>query len=301
MATVSSVRAARGHVSVCVCTYKRPELLSRLLTALGAQDTQGLCTFSIVVVDNDQLESGRLVVSQFARAAAMPVSYWVEPRRNIALARNKSVDKASGDFVAFIDDDEEPPPDWLRRLIVAIESYQADGVLGPIVPRFRSPPAEWIVRGGFFARPSPPSGTWLRWNQTRTGNALLRGAVFADAGHRFLPQYAAGGEDREFFRRMIAKGMRFVWCAEAAVSEVIPVERCCRSYLLKRALRSGRAPYNQEALPVATSLLAAPLYALALPVLLVFGQHVFMRYLIKECDHLGRILALFGAQPRMAE
>jgi hypothetical protein len=96
---------------------------------------------------------------------------------------------------------------------------------------------------------------------------------------------------------MIAQGMRFVWCAEAGVEEFVPAERCRRAYLLKQALLRGRAPHNQG-WPVLVSLVAVPAYAVALPVLLVFGQHVFMRYLIKECDHLGRLVALV-ARKRM--
>lgn len=286
-------RAETAHVSVCICTYKRPQLLLRLLTALGAQDTGGRFTCSVVVADNDQLESARTTVSQFAAAAPYAICYCVEPRQNIALARNKAVENATGDFVAFIDDDEEPSPDWLIRCVNALEVYGADGVLGPVVPRFRTPPPDWIVRGRFFERPSPPSGTWLRWKQTRTGNVLLRRRIFDDQGNRFQPEYGRGGEDVDFFRRMIAKGLRFVWCADARVYEVVPAERCRRTYLLKRALLRGRAAYNQG-WPVVVSLVAAPAYALALPVLLVFGQHVFMRYLIKECDHLGRIIAFLG-------
>ena len=41
------------HVSVCVCTYKRPQSLSRLLTALDAQATDGRFTYSIVIADRD--------------------------------------------------------------------------------------------------------------------------------------------------------------------------------------------------------------------------------------------------------
>jgi succinoglycan biosynthesis protein ExoM len=271
------------------------------LAALGAQDTGDSFTFSAVVVDNDHLESARQVVSEYARRAPMPVSYRVEPRRNIALARNRSVEHASGNFVAMIDDDEVPPPDWLQRMVEAIEVYAADGVLAPVRPRFSITPPQWIVRGRFFERPALPTGTVLGWKQMRTANALLRQGIFAEEGHRFRAEYASGGEDREFFRRMIADGKRFVWCAEAAIEESVPPERCRRAYLLKRALRRGRAPYNQEAWPLATSLVAAPLYALALPLLLVFGQHVFMRYLIKECDHLGRLLVRCGATLGFAE
>ena len=282
---------AQEHICVCICTYKRPESLRRLLIAVGRQDTAGLFTHSVVVADNDHLESARAVVSEVSATAPIPVSYCVEPEQNIALARNKAVENSTGDFVAFIDDDEAPPPDWLARLLRALKEYQADGVLGPVVPRFHALPPDWIRRGRLFDRPSPSTGTWLRWKQTRTGNVLLHRRIFDDPGNRFRSECGGGGEDVDFFRRMMAKGMRFVWCAEAGVDEFVPAARCSRTYLLTRALLRGRAPHNRG-WPVVVSLVAVPAYAVALPVLLVFGQHVFMRYLIKECDHLGRLLAL---------
>jgi succinoglycan biosynthesis protein ExoM len=291
----SSRANAKEHISVCICTYKRPELLGRLLLAVSGQDTGGLFTYSVVIADNDQLESARAVVSELAMAAPIPMHYYVEPRQNIALARNKAVANSIGDFVAFIDDDETPPRDWLVRLLAVLKAYQADGVLGPVVPRFYAPPPEWIRRGKLFDRPSPPTGTWLRWKQTRTGNALLRRSVFDMPEPPFRPECGGGGEDVDFFRRMIAKGRRFVWCAEASVDELVPAERCRRTYLLKRALLRGGARHNRG-WPVCVSVAAIPIYAVALPLLLVCGQHVFMRYLIKECDHLGRLLALVAGK-----
>lgn len=283
---------------MCVCTYRRPELLRRLLASLGAQHSEGRFTLSVVVADNDRLESARSVVAAAAASTAVAIRYCVEPRQNIALARNRALEHASGDFVAFIDDDEEASADWLLRLLAALERYGADGVLGPVIPRFATTPPDWIVRGRVFERPSVPTGTWLRWKQTRTGNVLLRRAIFEDPANRFRAEYGRGGEDVDFFRRLMAQGLRFVWCAEAAVDETVPDERCRRAYLLKRALLRGRAPYNQEAWPIAVSLVAIPAYALVLPVLLGFGQHLFMRYLIKECDHIGRIVALLGGGRR---
>jgi hypothetical protein len=40
-----------------------------------------------------------------------------------------------------------------------------------------------------------------------------------------------------------------------------------------------------------------PLYTIALPFLLIAGQHWFMKYLIKLCDHVGRLLAWLGFNP----
>jgi|SRR5579862_816298 len=286
-----------AHISVCICTHQRPELLGRLLEGLRGQEGDGLFTWSIVVADNDPAESAGAVVADFAARTTIPVRYCVEPRRNIARARNKAVEHATGNFIAFIDDDEEPFPDWLNRLVEAIDRYEADGVLGPVLPRFLVHPPQWIVRGKLFERPSHSTGTWLRWKQTRTGNTLLRRSIFDDPANGFRPECGEGGEDVDFFRRMMAKGMRFVWCAEARVTEAVPAERFRRMYLLKRAWRRGRAPHNQG-WAVVTSLVAAPAYALALPVLALLGQHVFMRYLIKECDHFGRIVAFVGGSGR---
>jgi hypothetical protein len=40
--------------------------------------------------------------------------------------------------------------------------------------------------------------------------------------------------------------------------------------------------------------LACGLYSLALPLLLIMGQHWFMRFLVKLCDHIGKLLARAG-------
>src|SRR5579864_121377 len=55
-----------GHITVCICTYKRPQLLERLLRALGQQSTGGFFSYSIVVADNDRLKSAETVVSTFS-------------------------------------------------------------------------------------------------------------------------------------------------------------------------------------------------------------------------------------------
>ena len=92
---------------------------------------------------------------------------------------------------------------------------------------------------------------------------------------------------------MIRKGHVFVWCAEAPVYESIPPERFKRSFMLKRALVRGKIPHFRP-LDYAKSLVAVPLYTLALPILPFLGHHVFMKVLIKDFDHIGRLLALAG-------
>src|SRR6185369_14263095 len=104
------------HITVCICTYRRPELLRRLLRDLTHQQTDGQFTFSVVVCDNDGSLTARPVVEELSATSTIPIVYCVEPRRNIALARNSALEHAGGELIAFIDDDEFPVPDWLGRL-----------------------------------------------------------------------------------------------------------------------------------------------------------------------------------------
>jgi glycosyltransferase involved in cell wall biosynthesis len=168
----------RHQIAVCVCTYQRPNLLPRLFSALASQHTDGLFEYSVTVVDNDPTESARPVVELFARDASLHVNYAVEPQRGIAQARNKAVESVEADFVAFIDDDEFPGPEWLLTLYKALARLDGQGVLGPVVPHFDEPPPSWVRTGKFYERATHATGTELPWTSTRTGNVLLKAFLF---------------------------------------------------------------------------------------------------------------------------
>jgi succinoglycan biosynthesis protein ExoM len=285
------------HISVCVCTFKRGELLSQLLEQLDNQRTEELFTYSVVVADNDFAQSARQVVAAFSSKSQMQVTYCCESQQNIALARNKAIENAAGDFIAFIDDDEFPTNDWLCNLFKACGRFGVDGVLGPVKPHFETDPPGWAIKGKFFERINHATGFKMSWSESRTGNVLFKRSILEGVDTPFRSKFDTAGEDVDFFRRMVEKGCSFVWCDEAVVYEVVPANRCTRKYLLKRALLRGS---NFSKHPTdrfrngAKSLIAVPCYALSLPILALFGQHVFLKYLIKLLDHVSRLLAFVG-------
>ncbi|MGA2381790.1 MAG: hypothetical protein ABSG85_21035 [Spirochaetia bacterium] len=174
----------------------------------------------------------------------------------------------------------------------------AAGVLGPALPSFQTPPPKWIVQGRIFERPSNKTGEILRWKDTRTGNVLFRRELFAQGKLWFDTDYGRGGEDRDFFRRMIAAGNQFIWCNEAVAWETIPPSRCTRRFQLRRALLRGKAgmPVPFANFPrSAKSFLAILAYLPVLPVMFILSHGLFMKYLIKTFDHIGVALAFFGA------
>jgi succinoglycan biosynthesis protein ExoM len=287
------------HITVCICTYRRPDLLQRSLDALREQRTEGSFTYSILVVDNDGKESARPTVEAEAAKSAQQIQYIAEPRQGIALARNRAIANASGDYVAFLDDDEFPIAEWLLTLFRARSKYDVDGVLGPVKPHFDKEAPEWVVRGDFYDRPSYPTGMVIDWRKGRTGNVLLKKSLFEGLEVPFRPEFRVG-EDQDFFRRMIDQGHVFVWCHEALAYEVVPPVRWKRTFMLKRALLRGASSLLHPTFgikDVTKSLLAVPAYLLLLPFSLLLGQKSFMTYSVKLFDHLGRLLALIGIRP----
>ena len=285
------------EISVCICTFTRPELLGQLLARLESQQTNGSFTYSVVVVDNDSAHSAQEVVTTFASVSLLRVTYCVEPQQNIALARNRAVRNAQSDFIAFIDDDEFPADDWLSLLLETQKKFDVEGVLGPVQPHFESDPPAWVRKGRFFDRPRHETGYKIHWELARTGNVLFRRNILEGVETPFRSMFDTAGEDVDFFRRMMEKGCSFVWCNEAVVREFVPASRCNRSYLLKRALLRGSNFHKHPTHRLrnfAKSVVAVPCYALMLPVLALFGQHVFVKYLIKLLDHGSRLLAFLG-------
>ena len=286
-----------AHITVCVCTFKRAPLLLKLLRALEPQRTDNLFTYDVVIADNDAQRSAEDPVRTFAASSQMRVTYCVEPVANIARARNKALEHAIGDCVAFIDDDEFPVPEWLFLLFQARIAHDAAAVLGPVVPDFEEEPPAWLKKGRFFDRPRHPTGYPIQWPEARSGNVLFARNVLEHLDQPFRPEFATAGEDVDFFRRLAAKGCSFVWCDEAVAYELVPPSRCTRRYLLRRAaLRGSNFPKHptQRIQNVIKSIIALPCYAVALPVLAVIGHHVFLSYLIKILDHGSRLLAFAG-------
>lgn len=285
------------HICVCICTFKRPKRLAALLDALGRQQTAERFTYDVMVVDNDH-QGTAARIARADRADRLSIRYALQPEQNIALARNRAVANAHGDYVAFIDDDEVPPDDWLLTLYTVLKSSRdTAGVLGPVLPRFEERPPKWVRKARLFERPSHATGDILTWQQTRTGNAMLRHNTLSLVSGPFRKEFGSGGEDRDFFRRAITRGARFTWCNEAPVFEAVPPQRCRRSFLLRRALLRGQASLagpDVGVMDLLRSLLAVLSYAIVLPAALVAGQHVFMKIMIRSCDHLGKVLGACG-------
>jgi succinoglycan biosynthesis protein ExoM len=293
------------HISICICTFHRNKMLERLIRTIENQETDGLFEVSTVIVDNDPKGPARQTVSRLRQELGLPIDYDIEPENTIPAARNRAIAMARGNYIAIVDDDEFVPQRWLVTLYLAIQKYGIDGALGPIYPFYRQKPPLWIIKGRFGERPVVTTGTLLEWDQTRTGNVLLKRDVF-DRNHlRFDLRWRTSGSDRAFFKEAIAAGHRFIAVKEAPVYETVPSLRWKKSYFFKRALVQGYNTHKNAGselhglqmviMPLKLGA-AAGLYALALPFSLMMGTQIYVKVLERGGHHLSRFLAMFGIE-----
>ncbi len=294
------------NISVCIATYRRAERLDALLNDLM---NQKLLPADVVVVDNDAAGTARDIVERHRETVkAYPIRYDIQPARNIALTRNRTVELATAEWLAFIDDDERAPADWLSTLADAAQRYSADGVLGPVVPQVPEAAPSWIRRGRFYDFSRLCTGAAVPLNRMRFGNILLRSERLAQEPVPFDPAYGLStGEDADLLIRLADKGGKIIWCDEAIVWEPIESMRLSLRWLLQRAL-SGGQEYARKTIsgrygPVGFSgrlqlvaralvqlLVAGGLALLSLP----FGRHHAAAWLIKASANLGKLSILWG-------
>lgn len=226
------------NISLCLATYRRIDRLRVLLDDLVQQHRP---PNELIVVDNDATGSARAVVERRRELGApFPIHYDIQPLQNISLTRNRSVEMASGDWIAFVDDDERAPPEWLALLAGAAERHFADGVLGPVEPVVPSHAPDWLRTGGFYNWARMRTGSVVPLNKLRFGNVLLRASLLR-VPMPFDPNYGqTGGEDGDLLTRLVQKGALIVWCDEAIVREPVEAARLSLRWLLRRALRGGQ-------------------------------------------------------------
>lgn len=130
--------------------------------------------------------------------------------RGPSWARNAGIAQAVGDLIAFTDDDCRPPPDWIERLIAALDEAGAAGAGGSLA---ETDPLLEAIRA---RRPLPTA-------RTRDPGGLVGGAgnvmyrrgwldrLKAEDGHVFDERFRSTGEDWELVLRLRLRGAELVY------------------------------------------------------------------------------------------
>lgn len=288
-------------ISICMCTYQREHVVNTL-QSIAALRLPEHVSLEVIVVDNDEQGYAEMLVKSQANIMDIPVFYRQESAKNIALARNCSINDTQGEWVAFIDDDEIADPDWLANLLSTAQTFKADAVFGRVKSTYPSNTPQWIIDSGVFERPAVTNGQEV--TSGATNSTLISQAAIKKYQLRFDADYGlTGGEDADFFYRLYQHGGKLVCSNEAFVSEEVANNRLNIKYLLKRAIRIGETytRYRMQQAPLVNKFayLCDVLFKLIILLFIVliklpFGQSKYAKPLLQLVDKYGKIRALFS-------
>ncbi|MEU1290623.1 glycosyltransferase family 2 protein [Kitasatospora sp. NPDC005856] len=125
---MSSNATPHKRVSVVVATRNRPSDIRHLLTAVAGCDT-GI-VHEVILVDDASDQPLRVDGAQQPFAVRLIRN----PRRiGAAASRNLAAEQATGDVLAFLDDDARPLPDWFQVLDAELTAERA-AITGRVLP-----------------------------------------------------------------------------------------------------------------------------------------------------------------------
>jgi glucosyl-dolichyl phosphate glucuronosyltransferase len=131
-------------LTVCICTHNRPRYVHDCLEGLARQ-TVPPDTFATLLVDSGSTGDAPAMLRHLADATPRTRLIRID-QPGVSLARNTGAAACGTTYVAYIDDDAIPAPDWVERILDALAEFDPPPAVlgGRILPRWLSPlPAWW--------------------------------------------------------------------------------------------------------------------------------------------------------------
>lgn len=241
-------------ISVIMCTHNRCDFIEEPLLSLLSQRIPDGIKYEIIVVDNNSDDNTEAVVKKMSKRGDKQIKYLREERLGLSYARNLGVEKASGDIIAFIDDDAVADDNWVANLLGVYQKNELAACVGgkvkPLWPDGKKP--EWLPYHLFPFLSFLDFGDHLKIAESHHEypigvNISFRKEVFQNIG-KFKSDLGRVGscllscEDSEFCFRLQTSSLRqrnIYYAPEALVYHQVLPERLTKSYFNKRLFWQG--------------------------------------------------------------
>lgn len=131
------------EIAAIICTHNRDRYLGAAIDSLLKQDCDD---YEIIIVDNASSDRTSEVVQQ--RLDNPLVKYVYEPELGLSVARNRGAKETTAPILAYLDDDAEASPQWLRVIVKAYRKNAklaiAGGKVTLILPEGRTSLPKWL-------------------------------------------------------------------------------------------------------------------------------------------------------------
>ena len=232
-------------ISVVISTYNRSALLELALEEFINQKNIEKNEFEVIIVDNNSSDNTKDMVSNYQ--TEIIINYILEKKQGLGYVREAGLKNSKGRYVAFIDDDAYPLPNWLFLIKENIFKYEPDCICGPIFPYYITEKPKWFkdsyeIRSlGQKWQEVPPGTTYSGSNMIWKREILEElGGFNVKLGMK--KDLLIGGEDTDLFYKYWTKFKgKVIFDPQIKVFHLTPDYKLNVPYMLKRSFAGGIA------------------------------------------------------------
>ncbi|MCX7862760.1 MAG: glycosyltransferase [Bacteroidales bacterium] len=238
-------------ISYVICTYNRDKFLPIALQAIANQKGNFWDCFEIIVVDNNSTDNTPTIVENFSKQNPhIRLIYTTESNQGLSHARNKGIEVAQGEWIAFLDDDAYLHELYTEHLLTFIQHfgnvYKAIG--GPILLDFETSPPKWYSHylGSLFGyfKPYNNSQEFSRKYYPRGSNMIFHRSLFQKYGTFNTElgrkgQLLLGSEEKDIFQRIYKGSEKVYYHASLIMFHLVPEFRTTINFVKKQSIGVG--------------------------------------------------------------
>lgn len=244
--------------TVALCTHNHADRLERTLRDLTALQ-QPDAPWELLIVDNGSTDQTPRLLANHTWPQSWQVRVVREEKLGLSNARNRAIVESRGDYIIFMDDDESADRDWLRAYERLIQAKAPDAFGGRISVLFEDMRPNWLTDEllGFLGElnrfeaitPLTDPGTSFFGGNFGIHKSVCDAIGGFDAMLGRKGADNTGGEEVEFYRRLLSAGLKVWWTPEAMIYHRIQAAKLERSYFRELHYRMGRmhAVYKRDA------------------------------------------------------
>ncbi len=252
------------HFTVAICTYNGADRLPQVLDRLQNQTDTNHIHWEILVVDNNSSDNTLAVVQRYQAVWSKPwrLRYCCESEQGLAIARQRAITEARGNWVGFLDDDNVPALDWVAQAYTFGQAHPKVGAYGSrIYGDFEVAPPQNFQKLAPFLAITNRGSVAMRYEPHKkvlppgAGLVVQRQVWLDHVPQRcFLQGRVSGpklpGEDLEALLHIQRSGWEVWYNPAMQVAHQIPHWRLEKSYLLKLFRGIGLSRYHTRMLSV---------------------------------------------------
>ena len=175
---------AQIKVSVIVPVYNVEQYLSRCLDSLV---NQTLGEIEILVVNDGSPDRSQEIIDRYRERYPEKIRPFIKENGGLSDARNFGIERANGDYLAFVDSDDYVDIDMFEKLYARAKETDADVVCCPFVYDYGTVQKKRFFSGKeyLFGRPAAESPEMLKQANSYAWNKIYRLSFWQRGNYRF--------------------------------------------------------------------------------------------------------------------